>query len=225
MSVVLPAFNEAGSLADVVRRVDDVLERLSQPGEIIIVNDGSTDDTGSIAERLQHELRRVRVVHHPANAGYGAAQRTGLKAATTDLVCLLPADGQVPPEELAKYLDAADSADVIVGRYSSRPDTAIRRVLSRTYVLVLYALYGLRLRNVNAPKLYRRSQLDAVTITSHGGFADAEIVLQLHRQGRRFRQIDVACVPRATGQSSIGVAAALAALRELWAFHRSPRRQ
>ena len=224
VSVVLPAFNEAGSLDDVVRRLDRVMDAIAQPGEIIIVNDGSTDATADVADRLARELRRVRVLHHAVNGGYGAAQRTGLMAAGTDLVCVLPADGQVPPEELPKYLDAADSADVIVGRYPARPDAAARRVLSRAYLLLLYVLFGVRLRNINAPKLYRRAHLDSVAITSRGGFADAEIVLQLRRQGRRFRQIDVTCLPRATGRSSVGVAAALEAVRELWTFRRSQRR-
>jgi glycosyltransferase involved in cell wall biosynthesis len=163
----------------------------------------------------------VRVLHHASNGGYGAAQRTGLRAATSDLVCLLPADGQVPPEELSRYLDAADEADVIVGRYRKRPDPMMRRILSRTYVLVLRLLYGVSLQNINAPKLYRREQLAGVEITSHGGFADAEIVLQLSQQGRRFHEIDVECAPRTAGQSSIGAAAAFEAVRELWAFRRA----
>jgi glycosyltransferase involved in cell wall biosynthesis len=165
----------------------------------------------------------VRVLHHASNGGYGAAQQTGLHAATCELVCLLPADGQVPPEELSRYLEAADQADVIVGRYRTRPDPVMRRVLSRAYVLVLRLLYGVRLQNINAPKLYRREQLAGVEILSRGGFADAEIVLQLSQQGRRFHEIDVECTARTAGQSSIGARAALEAVRELWAFRLASR--
>jgi glycosyltransferase involved in cell wall biosynthesis len=222
---VLPAFNEAGSLDDVVRRLDRVLETLDYAGEIIVVNDGSTDGTGALADRLQRELPRVKALHHAENGGYGAAQRTGLQAATSELVCVLPADGQVPPEELRKYLAAAGRADVIVGRYPTRPDAVARRVMSRIYVLVLQLLFGVRLRNINAPKLYRREHLDGVTISARGGFADAEIVLQLHAQRRRFLQIDVECHARTAGRSSVGMAAVLEAVRELWAYRRAARRR
>jgi glycosyltransferase involved in cell wall biosynthesis len=221
VSVVLPAYNEAGTLDDVVRRISTVLDGLAQPGEIIVVNDGSSDGTGGIADRLQAELPRVRAVHRERNGGYGAAQSSGLSAATGDLVCVLPADGQVPPEELRKYLASADEADVIVGRYPSRPDAITRRLFSRVYVLVLWLLFGVRLRNINAPKLFRREQLANVAVRARGGFADAEIVIQLHQQGRRFHQIDVVCLARTSGRSSVGVAAAFEALRELWAFYRS----
>ncbi len=223
VSVVLPAFNEVDNLDGVVRRLDRVLDALAPAGEIIIVDDGSSDGTSALADELARALPRVRVLHHASNGGYGAAQRTGLRAATRDLVCLLPADGQVPPEELSRYLEAAGKADVIVGRYRRRPDALMRRILSRTYILVLRLLYGVRLQNINAPKLYRREQLAGVEITARGGFADAEIVLQLSQQGRRFHEIDVECAPRTAGQSSVGTRAAFEAVRELWAFHRTSR--
>lgn len=223
LSVILPAFNEAGTLEDVVRRVDGVISASNRDGEIIIVNDGSVDDTGAIANWLQSQLPRVRAIHHERNAGYGAAQRTGIKAASAELVCVFPADGQIPPEELHKYLAAVDGADVVAGMYPSRPDRLARRVLSRIYVLVLRILFGVRLRNVNAPKLYRREQIQAVDITAHGGFADAQIVIQLYQQGRRFREIPVQCVRRLAGSSSVGTAAALQAIRELCGFYRTSR--
>lgn len=223
VSVVLPAFNEVDNLEGVVRRLDRVLDALAPTSEIIIVDDGSSDGTGALADELARALPRVRVLRHASNSGYGAAQRTGLGAATRDLVCLLPADGQVPPEELARYLDAAGEADVIVGRYRKRPDPVMRRILSRVYVLVLRVLYGVRLQNINAPKLFRREQLAGVEIASRGGFADAEIVLQLSQQGRRFHEVYVECAPRTAGQSSIGARAAFQALWELWAFHRASR--
>jgi len=224
LSVILPAFNEEGSLEAVTRRVDAVFTALEQPGEIIVVDDGSLDKTGLIADRLQDEIPRVRAIHHDRNRGYGAAQRTGIEAAVCEWVCVLPADGQVPPESLEAYVAAADQADVVVGRYRRRDDTWLRRLLSRSFNLTLRALFGLELANVNAPKLYRRAQLRDVVNTADGGFADAQIVLQLHRQGRRFREVDVDCGPRLSGRSSVRTGAALRAVWDLWLFHRSSRR-
>jgi len=220
ISVVLPAFNESGALEHVVRGVDRAIATAGHNGEIIIVNDGSTDQTPMIADRLQRTLRTVRVIHHDQNIGYGAAQRTGIQAASGSFVCVLPADGQVPPDELLKYFAAAERADVIVGAYRNRPDGILRRLFSWTYRLVLRALFDLRLRNVNAPKLFRREQLVGIEVSAHRGFADAQIMIQLRRQGRQFHEIEVTCLPRATGRSSIGMATVLESIRELWAFYR-----
>lgn len=224
MSVVIPAYNEASTLEHVVRRVDRVLASAGHMSEIIIVNDASRDETGAIADRLRKDLPRVMAIHHAQNGGYGAAQRTGLKAASAPLVCVLPADGQVPPEELPKFLAASERADVIVGAYRARPD-ALRRLFSWVYGRVLRMLFGVRLRNVNAPKLFRREQLATIEITARGGFADAQMVIQMHRQGRRFHEIEIECVPRAAGRSSIGMGAAFEAILELWAFYRSNSRR
>ncbi len=223
VSVVLPAFNEAGSLERIVRAVDGVLDGWGAPSHIIIVDDGSADDTPRIADRLAAELPRVRAVHHAANCGYGAAQRTGLTTATTELVCVLPADGQIAPSELPRYLAAAEHADVVVGAYRARPDSWTRRLFSRVYRLTMRALFGVSLRNINAPKLYRRAHLEGLSLVANGGFADAEIVVQLHARGRRFIEVDIDCLPRTTGTSSVGPGAALEALRELVAFRRSGR--
>lgn len=223
VSVILPAFNEAGTLEQVVRGVHHVLEGWAGGGEILIVDDGSTDATATIADRVAQELPNVRALHHRENAGYGAAQRTGIASAASELVSVFPADGQVPPEELRRYLAAAHSADVIAGVYSARPDAIGRRLFSRAYVFVLWMLFGLRLRNINAPKLFRLRHLGEIEVRSRGGFADAEIVIQLHARRRTFAEIDVACVPRTSGRSSVGSKAAIQALGELWRFWLSGR--
>jgi len=99
LSLVLPAYNEAANIEAVVRRALTVLPPLVEDLEIIIVNDGSRDETGAIAERLAREDERVRVVHHEVNRGYGAALRSGFAASRGDLVMFMDADQQFDPAD------------------------------------------------------------------------------------------------------------------------------
>lgn len=221
LSVVVPAYNEAGTVEQVVRGIDAVLSRWPGCHEIIVVDDGSADRTGEIVERVAGELPRVQLIRMPSNGGYGAAQRQGLQRARSEFVCVLPADGQIAPSELETYLRAAGRADVIVGAYRIRQDTIARRLSSLLYNTTMLVLFGVRLRNINAPKLYRRADLDTVSVRSNGGFADAEIVIQLHARGRSFEEVEVSCLPRTAGRSSTGWKAAAHAVVELVRFRRS----
>ena len=223
LSVIVPAFNESATIEAVVRGIDRVLAKWPGSHEIVVVDDGSADRTGEIARQLALDLPVVRVVQLPENRGYGAAQQAGLAHARGEMVCLLPADGQIPPAALDAYLRAAPGADVIIGAYRVRADSIARRLSSWVYRTVVWMLFGVRVRNINAPKLYRRAHLDGLPLSSSGGFADAEIVIQLHARGRTFAEVEIDCLPRTAGQSSVGWSAAFHALIELVRFWRSGR--
>ncbi|MGE0391982.1 MAG: glycosyltransferase family 2 protein [Vicinamibacterales bacterium] len=219
ISIVMPAFNEAPNLTGLVRRACGTLDGIPGEHEVIVVNDGSRDDTPRILDGLAGTDARVRAVTHDVNRGYGAAQRSGLQAARGDWVWVIPADGQIAPEELPAYLLASTEADVVVGRYRNRPDSTARLVFSRFYRATVRALFGLSLTNINAPKLYRRSSIAHLRTRANGGFADAELVLQAHAGGCRIVEIDVTCLPRQAGVSSVTWRAALQAVAELIRFH------
>jgi glycosyltransferase involved in cell wall biosynthesis len=223
VSVIVPAYNEAGTIERVVRGIDRVLAQWPGSHEIIVVDDGSRDDTLEIARRMARELALVRIVQLPQNSGYGAAQQAGLAHARGEKVCLLPADGQIAPTELHTYFNAAGRADVVIGAYRHRDDSIARRFSSWSFNTVVRVLFGVRLRNINAPKLYRRTHLEGVSIQSRGGFADTEIVIQLHTRGRSFTEVEIDCLPRTAGRSSVGWRAAVQALNELVRFWRSGR--
>lgn len=223
VSVIVPAYNESATIETVVRGIEGVLTAWPGSHEIIVVDDGSRDATGDIARRLGQEVPAVRVVQLSVNSGYGAAQRAGLGHARGEMVCVLPADGQIPPETIDEYLRAAPEADVVIGAYRVRADSIGRRLSSVLYRTVVWLLFGVRVRNINAPKLYRRSHLEGLPLTSNGGFADAEIVIQLHARGRTFKEVEIDCLPRTAGKSSVGWRAAVHAVIELIRFRRSGR--
>src|SRR5690349_5879368 len=122
VSVFLPCHNEEGNVLRVVTELDDVLSRSSWAYEIIVVDDGSSDRTGQIADDLAAARRNIKVVHHRTNRGYGAAVISGIRAAAQPWVVLCDGDGQFEVSDILKLLGRAGEYDVIVGRRVRRAD-------------------------------------------------------------------------------------------------------
>ncbi len=218
ITVVMPAFNEAPNLPRLLQRVGCVLDAIPGVHEVLVVNDGSRDDTEAVLRERAATDSRLRAITHAMNRGYGSAQRSGLAEARGAWVWVIPADGQIAPEALPDFLAVASGADVVVGRYRNRPDSVFRRLFSRIYRVTVWTLFGLSLVNINAPKLYRRARIAHLRTRANGGFADAELVLQAHAGGSRFVEVDVTCLPRQAGVSSVTWRAALQAVAELVRF-------
>jgi dTDP-L-rhamnose 4-epimerase len=191
LSIVIPAYNEAGNLESLVRYVLSEVETFIGDLEVLVVNDGSHDGTGLIADRLAAEDRRVRVIHHPFNVGYGGAQKSGLKYATRDWVVFVPADHEFDVRDLRKFLEVRDVADIIGSFRIVRYDSPLRRIISRFYNIYMRWAYGVRLRDLNWVKMFRRSIFESIEIESPGFGVDAEIVVKACLQGRRVTEIAV----------------------------------
>ena len=100
ISCFFPAFNDEATIAGLVEQALAVLSELSDDYEVVVVNDGSTDGTAAVLDRLARERPRLRVVHHGRNRGYGGALRTGFEAASKDLVFYTDGDGQYDVREM-----------------------------------------------------------------------------------------------------------------------------
>lgn len=115
ISVIMPAYNESKSIGGVIDSLKDFLAKEKIAGEIIVVDDGSSDETTSVARD-----RGVTVITHPVNRGYGASITTGLKKASHDLILLMDADGTYPVAEIKKLLPHVDNFDMVVGARQGR---------------------------------------------------------------------------------------------------------
>jgi len=224
LSLVIPAYNEAGNLEEIVTRALEALPRVSCDFEVLVVDDGSTDGTSGLADRLAEETDSVRVVHHPRNLGYGQAQISGFKAARGELVALVPADNQFHIEDLARYLPLVNNADVVLGIRTQRQDTFLRKVVSRIFNFSMALIFGLRLKDINWVKLYKRKVLCAVDIECNGFAIDAEILVKAKRKGFRFAQVDVPHYPRRWGEpTGVNIRNILSTMRELFWLWRKMR--
>lgn len=224
LSYFFPAHDEEANLEPLVEEALTVLPELAETFEIIAVNDGSRDATGAIADRLAVAHPGViRAVHHPTNLGYGAAIRSGLRAARHPLICFTDGDRQFRVADLARLLARlaeADAPEVVVGYRIRRADPPIRTIYARLYRLANRAWFGLRLRDVDcAFKLFRRAALDGVRVESGGAFFTAELLIKLGASGHRVAEVGVPHYPRTAGaQSGARLSVVWRAVRDFWSL-------
>jgi glycosyltransferase involved in cell wall biosynthesis len=204
LSYFFPAHNEEANLEALVEEALEALPALADRFEIIAVDDGSKDATPAIADRLAAaHPGMVRAVHHPTNLGYGAALRSGFRAARHDLVCFTDGDRQFRVADLGRLttrLLAPDGPDVVVGYRIRRADPPIRTIYARLYKLANRVWFGLRVRDVDcACKLFRRHALEGINVESGGAFFSAELLVKLRAAGRSVVETGVPHYPRTAG--------------------------
>lgn len=220
LSVVVPCFNEQGNVARVVVQAAEVGRRLCGELEILVVDDGSTDDTPSVLQALSTEIPELSVVTHSYNRGYGAAVRSGLDRARMDYVFLTDGDGQFDLEELPAALRMLDAHDVVAGYRLHRRDGWWRALWGRSWTALVNGFLGLQVRDANcAFKLVPRSLLRAIELRSDGALISAELLFEAKRFELRIGQCGVSHYPRRTGRQTGATPRVIAtAFRELLGF-------
>jgi glycosyltransferase involved in cell wall biosynthesis len=186
----MPAYNEEQGIADAVAEVlREVLARV--PGsELIVVDDGSRDATGRILDALARDEPAVRVIHQP-NGGHGRALRTGLDAATGDYLLLVDSDRQVPLSSFAALWEAARGREGALGVRESRDDPWFRKLLSALIRAVVPLLFGVRVRDPNAPfKLVRRGVWQAASERIPGDALAPSLMLAVFIRRRGLDVVD-----------------------------------
>ena len=223
VSAVLPAYNEQDVLRQSVQELHAALEKQCERFEILIVDDGSTDDTPRLADELADEYEAVRAIHHRPNTGYGAALRTGFTSARLPLVFYTDADSQFVPGEIGLLLERIGEADIVTGYRADRQDPWQRKFFSWGFKKFIGFIFGVRVRDCDcAFKLYRRKVFGEITIDSDMFFVDAEVLAKAAVLGYRIDEVAVTHRPRAGGESTVRLSHILSTLREAWHVFREP---
>lgn len=204
LSFFFPAHNEEANLEALVAEALEALPVLADVFEVIAVDDGSTDQTGRIADRLAAEHPDVvRVVHHHPNRGYGGALRSGFEASRYELLAFTDGDRQFRVADIGRLtarIAGPDRPDVVVGFRIKRADPLLRIVYARTYKLANRVFFGLRVTDVDcACKLFRREALEDVRVESGGAFFSAELLTKILHAGRSIVEVGVPHYPRTAG--------------------------
>lgn len=224
LSVFFPAFNDAPSLPALVGRCFEVLDGHVADFEVIVVNDGSADNTADVlAElRLLHGPR-LRIVTHEVNRGYGGALRSGFAAATKEFVFYTDGDGQYDVGELPAFLDAVWPDVGLVNGYKTRRQDPFHRVLiGKVYNQFARLLFRVRLRDIDCDfRLIRRSLIERADLRSTSGAVCVELVKTLESSGMRVVEVPVSHYPRCHGRSQFFRVRSLAStFAQLWRLQR-----
>ena len=227
ISVFLPCYNEQDNVARTTEQALSVLENIEVDFEIIIVNDGSSDATGRIADEIAAGNRRIRVVHHPTNLGYGAALQSGFRAATKELVFYTDGDGQFDITEMPALLGLIPRYDIVSCYRLNRQDNLIRKINAWCWTKLVCLLFRMRVRDIDcAFKLYKREIFDNIKMVSTGALIDAEILARAVRKGCTITQKGVHHYPRKAGkQTGADIKVILRAFRELFKLHKQIRKE
>lgn len=204
LSVFFPAYNEEKNIQKTIEKAVGVLKRIAEKWEIIVVDDGSTDKTGEIVERLAKENKFVRVTSHRLNQGYGAALKTGFSESQFAWVAFTDADGQFDFLEIKEFLPFIKTADLILGYRIQRADSFIRRFGAFVWDLVARVLLKLDVRDYSCGfKLIKRKVFEAVQpLEGEEKVTQIEFLVKAKRQGFRFVEIGVHHYPRKFGQQT-----------------------
>ncbi len=202
ISLIVPAFNEEKNLPLLLERAQKILPKCFAKYEIIIVNDGSTDQTAAVLESWSKSEPALRVIDHPVNLGVGAALKDAFHEAQYEWLFQAPGDNQFDLMEIEKFVGDLDGADIVQGWRMNLEYNWQRKIVSAIYRALLRLLFGLWLKDPTWVKMIRKSVIDNLPVTTSGFFGEIEILIRAQRKGYRFKEVAVHTHQRAHGVSS-----------------------
>jgi len=204
LSIFFPAYNDAGTIASLVISSVKIAATLTDDYEVIVIDDGSQDDTPKILDELARIYPdRVRIVHHETNRGYGGALRSGFAAARKDFVFYTDGDAQYDPSEMTLLWNTmSDDVDWVNGWKISRSDPLHRIIIGRVYHHMVKLLFGLKVRDVDCDfRLMRRRIFDVVRLEKNSGVICLEMMKKFQDAGFRVAEHPVHHYHRSYGKS------------------------
>jgi glycosyltransferase involved in cell wall biosynthesis len=203
LSIFFPVFNDELTVRRVAEKAIRVASELTDDYEVVIVNDGSPDSSGSVADAVARECEFVRVIHHPQNLGYGAAVRTGLAACRNEWICFTDGDDEYDLYDLKKLWKLRDFYDLIITFRYVRRYSGLRIVISQVYNRLLRRLFYMRFRDVSTGlRLVRKEIVDEIELVSSSPFIGAEIAITTMLKGYRVGELGIQMFPREFGSGS-----------------------
>ena len=201
VTICIPAYNEEETIERAVFEAQETLQRGGVPGDILVLDDHSTDRTWEILQRVQKDVPCVHLRHHNVNQGIAATFNELYQWANRELVFLNSADGQWKMSVLLDMLPLMDKYDLIVGRRKVKHYSLIRRVVSWGFNSVSLLLFATHTYDAGSIKLARR-ELYKIPVISSGVFAEAERIIRANRRGYRVGFVYVDHFPRTSGTAS-----------------------
>lgn len=207
ISFFCPAYNDEENLPILIPQVIEVLKKNTSKFEIVIVEDGSPDNTGKVADSLQKKYPKlISVIHHKKNMGYGATLRDGFsRASKYDFVMYTDGDNQYHASDIKKLIAPLKKYDVVLGYRLNRFLSQKRLIQTNVCNMLVRLLFNVHAKDINCSmKIFRKDIVKKMKLASNSSFIDAEMIISLKRQNIKFTEVGVRHYPREFGQASGG---------------------
>lgn len=203
LSIFFPTLNDAKILPYLIYKSYEIGPLVADKFEVIIINDGSTDETAMLLKNMQRKYKRLRVVTHKHNRGYGGALISGFGAARHEWVFYTDGDGQYDIADLPLLVEKVKPRIHVVNGYKmSRSDNALRRFIGHTYNVLLKKIYQFPISDIDCDfRLINKKYLNRITLTSQSGAICLELVMKLYNAKATFNEVGVRHYPRRFGYS------------------------
>lgn len=225
ISVFLPTYNEQENIKKVVLNTKKVLLKIAKNWELIVVNDGSADNTSRILKELADDDSRIKVISHLKNSGYGTSLRSGFYNSKYSLIAFTDSDGQFDFSEISGFIEKqkVTGADLVIGYYKDRRVSLFKKITSRLWELTVFLFFGLSVRDIDCGfKLIKKQVIDEIPKleSQRGAFISSELLIKARKKGFKIVEIPVTHFPRTkgsgTGRNLNVIVKSFADLIKLW---------
>ncbi len=222
LSIFFPFWNEAKNIEQVVTSAIPVAEKYAQKWEIIMVDDGSKDDTYALATRLAKNHKNLRLVSHTPNIGYGSALKEGFLNAHYNVTVFTDGDAQFDFSEVYKFIDLIQDADIVIGYRKKRRDSYGRHILMHLLKIWDYVFFKFYYRDIDCGfKMFKKEALEKIMpLRSDGAMITTEILAKAKKKKLIIKEVEVEHYPRKYGvQTGANVSVVVRAIIEsfmLW---------
>ena len=202
LTVVMPALNEEANIEAAVRATLNAFDRMGIKGELVVVDDGSTDQTGQRVRQLMAGEERLRLIRHEKPWGVGASFWDGVGQAQGEFLCWLPGDNENDPEEILRYFGLLEHVDFIVPFvYNKAVRSRLRNAISFLFRTIVNTSFAVNFNYTNGTVMYRRQVLEELNYHCTSFLFTTDILVRLSRRGYLFAEVPYCLRQRSAGRS------------------------
>ena len=207
ISVFFPCYNDSKTIGKLVSDTFLIVKKLTNDNEVIVIDDGSTDSSRKLLKSLTKKYRKLKLVFHPKNQGYGGALRTGFKTSTKDLIFYTDGDGQYDVRELPiLWQIMSPDVDFVNGIKMTRSYSANRIIVGKLYSFLARWLFLLPIYDIDCDfRLIRKKTIEKIKLISSSGCICVELVKKSQVTGAKFREVSIHHYKRHWGRSQFFV--------------------
>ena len=191
LTISIPAYNDSQSLVKLIEETQTLCSRLDITFELLIINDGSYDNTLSVSMDMAQKYGNIKIINHDNNLGFGHTLKEVFMLPKSEWVLFLPGDNQFPVLNLLKFLKVKDDYDFILGYRKLRQDSTHRKIYSFLYNWLLTKIIGHKVHDINGIAFYRSKIFDKIQLESNSAFVHAEFFIRTLQAGFRVTEIEV----------------------------------